>query len=84
MQKLEKQTLKNNNNKTSMITETVWSPIKDSTRKDMVNSPIWKNCFKEEEMTPDIKVNSQVWYVYQVKFDGLTPIQCTKFKEIKS
>ena len=67
-----------------MITESVWSPIKDDSRKDMNNSPIWKNCYREDEMTPAIKGKSLVWYTYQVKFDGLTPIQCTKFKEVKN
>jgi len=67
-----------------MITEVVWSPIKDDSRKDLKNSPIWKNCYREDEMTPSIKVKSSVWYIYQIKFDGLTPIQCTKFKEVKN
>jgi len=67
-----------------MITEVVWSPIKDELRKDLKHSPIWKNCYREDEMTPSIMVNSSVWYIYQIKFDGLNPIQCTKFKEVKS
>jgi hypothetical protein len=67
-----------------MITEVVWSPVKDDSRKDLQNSPIWKNCYREDEMVPSIKIKSSVWYVYQIKFEGLTPVQCTKFKEVKS
>jgi hypothetical protein len=67
-----------------MITEVVWSPVKDESRKDLNNSPIWKNCYREDEMNASIKLTSSVWYVYQIKFDGLTPVQCTKFKEVKT
>jgi len=66
-----------------MITEVVWSTIKDDSRKDLKNSPLWAHCYREDEMTPSLKLSSSTWYVYQIKFDGLTPVQCTKFKEVK-
>lgn len=66
-----------------MITEIVLSPIKDEKmNSDIKNSLIWKNAFKPEEINDEIRKKYNVWYEYTIRFDGLKPIQMTKFKEI--
>lgn len=60
-----------------MITEKVYSPIEDRNIKtNLINSPIWKECHKEEELS---EVNKPVW-CYWIKFDGRTPVQVTKIE----
>lgn len=61
-----------------LLTEIVWSPIKDTSKKDIKKSPIWKQCYKDEEMTKEITSITETWYRYEVKFDGLVPVQVTK------
>lgn len=67
-----------------MITEVVLSPVKDEKINSHINeSPIWKNAFKPEEVTEEVRAkHNNVFYSYTIKFDGLRPIQCTKFKEL--
>ena len=62
-----------------MTTEIVYSPVQDKNIKnDIKNSPIWKKCYHENEITDEIRMKHHEWYVYHVKFDGLLPIQITK------
>jgi len=67
---------------TSSIKEIVWTPTKNS-GKDVKNSPLWKGCYRDEEMTNEIEASKNTWYRYVVKFDGLTPMQVTKSSEFK-
>lgn len=61
-----------------MTTEKVYSRILDKKIKNNVNnSPIWQDCCFEDEMS-----GSEQYYCYTIKFDGLTPIQCTKIKKV--
>jgi len=66
-----------------MIKEVVWTPIKDN-GKDIKTSPIWNECYRDDEMTAEINKLHREWYVYTVKFDGLKPTQITKFKKQKA
>ena len=61
-----------------METFEVYSKILDENiKKDVVNSPIWKECYHPEEIDPD-----EDFYCYTIKFDGVKPVQCTKYKKI--
>lgn len=58
-----------------MKTEIVFSPIKDKNiKKDIINSPIWKECYKPEELSDEMRGKMTA---YTIKFDGLTPVQVT-------
>ena len=62
-----------------MITEKVFSPVNDvNIKKNLKDSPIWKNCYKEDEINRDVLQKHNTMYVYTIKFDGVTPIQVTK------
>lgn len=64
-----------------MITEIVMSPIKDpNIKKNLNESPIWKNCYRKDEMTDEIRKKHEVWVEYHIKFDGLKPTQVIKVK----
>ena len=64
-----------------MITENVYSPVFDSNiKKELNNSPIWKECYKEEELTNSLR-NKGLW-CYTIKFDDTRPIQVTNVKSI--
>ena len=64
-----------------MTTEKVISPVEDKKmNSDISNSPVWKNAYKPEEFTDEILRKYPAWFEYTVKFDGLKPIQMTKFK----
>ena len=65
--------------------EVVYSPINDHRVKaNLTTSPIWKTCYKEEEVTKKvIEKHGNRMYAYTIKFDGLVPIQVTKIKKIK-
>ena len=66
-----------------MTTEVVLSPVKDEKMNSNINdSPVWKKAYKPEEVTEEVRKKHSAWFEYQVKFDGLRPIQVTKFKEI--
>lgn len=65
-----------------MITEKVFSPINDEKiRINLNGSPIWKNCYRQEEITGEVlRKYNNILYIYSIKFDGLTPIQVTKIE----
>jgi len=66
-----------------MTVETVLSPILDKHMNSNLNSSlVWKSAFKPEEVTEDIRRKHNSWYEYTIKFDGLKPIQCTKYREV--
>ena len=66
-----------------METIKVYSPVEDKGfAKNLNNSPIWANCFHEEELTEAELKYSNFW-IYEVKFDGLKPIQVTNIKKNK-
>jgi len=66
-----------------MITETIYSPIKDEKMNSHLNdSEVWKNAYHPEEVTKEVKKKYPQWYMYKVKFDGVKPIQMTKFQKI--
>lgn len=60
-----------------MVIEQVYSNIWDENiKKDVNNSPIWQECFKNEDKPRDVK------YKYTIKFDGLVPVQVTKIQKL--
>lgn len=66
-----------------MITEKVYSPVKDERVKNSIsNSPIWKQCYKEEDLTQEVLDRHDVIHVYTVKFEGVTPVQVTKISQL--
>jgi len=67
-----------------MITEVIYSVIKDDF-KNIDDSPVWKDCYREDEMCAEIYnlYPNENWYIYHIKFDNTKPIQLTKFKTIK-
>ena len=66
--------------------EIVYSPINDHRIKaNLINSPIWKTCYKKEEISKDIIVgHGNRMYAYTIKFDGLKPIQVTNIKKVNN
>ena len=66
-----------------MTNEIVISPVKDEKINSHINeSPIWKKAFKAEELTEKVRGMNSAWYEYTIRFDGLKPLQMTKFREI--
>jgi hypothetical protein len=69
-----------------MKEEIIYSPIEDLKNlqsKDGINSsPIWKKCYAEDEKALAMQ-NEQSLYQYNIKFDGLKPVQVTNFKRLK-
>ena len=66
-----------------MIVENVYSIISDENiQKNLINSPIWKNCYKEDEIFPELLATSDDWYKYTIKFDGLIPTQVTNIAKL--
>lgn len=66
-----------------MTNEIVISPVRDEKMNSHINeSEVWKKAFKAEELTDRIKGMHPAWYEYTIRFDGLKPIQMTKFREI--
>jgi hypothetical protein len=66
-----------------MTNEIIFSPVKDiDLAKNINNSPIWKNAYKPEEMTDEVRGSHGKWFEYHVKFDGLKPVQVTKFRAL--
>lgn len=67
--------------KTKLIDERVFSPVNDTNiRTNLNESPIWKNAFKLEELTNEVKTKHPMMFEYTIKFDGLTPVQVTNVK----
>lgn len=66
-----------------MTTEVVLSPIRDDKMQSHIKeSEVWKNAFHQEEVTEEIRMKHNQWFEYTVRFEGLTAIQVTKFREI--
>ena len=66
-----------------MTFEKVISPVLDDKMNSHINtSEVWKKAYKSEEITDKIRSMHPAWYEYIVKFDGLKPIQMTKYREI--
>jgi len=66
-----------------MTDEKVISPTFDKQMNSHINdSEVWKKAYKAEELTDRIRGMHPAWYEYTIRFDGLKPIQMTKFKEI--
>jgi hypothetical protein len=64
-----------------MTNEIVLSPVKDTEMsKNLGTSPVWKSAYHKEEVTDEVRKKHNHWYEYQVKFDGLKPVQLTNFK----
>jgi len=70
-----------------MKEEVVYTPVKDSdliTGKDrslkaLDTSPIWGQCYHEDEERP---LTNDMWR-YDMKFEGLKPIQITNVVHLK-
>ena len=66
-----------------MTTEVLLSPIKDDKMNSHIKeSEVWKNAYFPDEVTQEIRGKYNSWYEYHVRFEGLTAIQMTKFREI--
>lgn len=64
-----------------MTTEKVYSPIRDNNIKNNISSsPIWKNCYHEDELKDIPQDTRRSLICYTIKFDGLKPIQVTNIK----
>lgn len=68
----------------NLVVEEVYSPIEDKTvmKYNPAKSSIWKNCYKADEVSVVIGKHHSM-YKYIVKFDGVKPVQLTKFEKIK-
>ena len=65
-----------------MIKQQVVSKIFDKDIKDNLNdSPIWKECKHLDELTSDERESGE-YTLYNIKFDGLIPIQVLSMKPI--
>jgi len=65
-----------------MIKQQVVSKIFDKHIKDNINnSPIWKECKHLEELNDDEKESGE-FTLYEIKFEGITPIQVLNIKPI--
>lgn len=61
-----------------MVVVNVYSPIDDkSIEKNLTNSPIWANCYHEDELEL-AKTKHKNLICYRIKFDGVSPVQVTK------
>lgn len=64
-----------------MTTEIILSTI-EYKGKNAQNANFWKDCYHEDEVTPEMRKSGKQWFKYQVKFDGLKPTQITKSERI--
>jgi hypothetical protein len=64
--------------------EVILSPIELRSKdpKELNSSLIWKNAWKQEEVTEEAKRQYKTWWKYSIKFDGLKPIQVTKMERV--
>lgn len=66
-----------------METIKVYSPLNDKNiKKNINNSPIWSKCYHEDELDNAKKKHKDL-YCYQMKFDGLKPVQVTKISKFQ-
>lgn len=61
----------------------VYSPVEDKNiRKNLNESPIWKNSIHADDIAKEQESHNTIWE-YEIKFDGLKPIQVTDIKRYK-
>jgi hypothetical protein len=61
----------------------VWSPVRDDKVKTTLgDSPIWKQAYHKDEVTPEIREKHNNWFVYTFVFDGLKVRQLSNFKVV--
>lgn len=61
----------------------VYSTVEDKNiRKDLNDSPIWKKAIHADELSDVIDKHNTIWE-YEIKFDGLKPVQVTNVKRYK-
>jgi hypothetical protein len=61
----------------------VFSPIEDKEiRKNLNDSPIWKQAYHEEELSRVDKKYATM-FEYTIKFEGLKPVMVNGVKKIK-
>jgi len=66
-----------------MIIEKVYSPIFDKDiKKDINNSPIWKDCYHQDDIPNEYRDINKTLYCYTIKFDGVTPIQVNNIEKV--
>lgn len=59
----------------TLKTEYIVSKISDrNIKNNLQNSLIWKECKHLDELSEEEK-NSKEFFLYKIKFDGITPIQ---------
>lgn len=64
-----------------LVDEKVYSPVNDvDIKKHLNESPIWKLCYKHEDITKEVRSKHNVIYEYSIKFDGVKPVQFTGVK----
>lgn len=61
--------------------ELIYSPVEDN-GKNIANSPIWKNAWHRDEITPEAVNKFHNWWEYAIRFDGLKPQQLLKVKKV--
>lgn len=63
-----------------MTVEVIYSPVRDDKMNSHIKeSDVWKQAYHLEEITEEIRAKHPRWFKYTIKFDGLKPIQVTKF-----
>jgi len=61
----------------------VYSTIEDKNiKKNLNNSPIWKKAIHADDLGNVVDKYDIIWE-YEIKFDGLKPIQVTKITKYK-
>jgi len=66
-----------------METIKVYSTVEDKNiKKNLNDSPIWKKAIHADELKEVESKYNSIWE-YEVKFDGLKPVQVTKVNRYK-
>lgn len=66
-----------------MTNEIIISPVKDEKMNSHLNeSKVWEKAYTLEEWTDKVRGMHPAWWKYHIKFNGLIPIQMTKFKKL--
>jgi hypothetical protein len=61
-----------------MKDEVIYSKTLDKgIKKDIKNSPIWKDAHTKEELS-----DTNGYYKYSIRFDGLKPVQVLKIQKV--
>jgi len=67
----------------NLTNEVVYSPVLDEKfNSHLDNSEVWKKAYHLEELTDEVRNKHAHWYKYSIKFEGLKPIQLTKFERV--